>query len=56
VTFHLLCRVKQILNPLELPFLSVDVVWMKDVLVPNGSFGSTALYVMGGLMYPADEF
>jgi hypothetical protein len=50
--FHLLRRVKQILHPLELPFLSVNVVWAKDVLVPSWSFGSTALYVMGGFMYP----
>jgi hypothetical protein len=32
--FHILHRGKQILHPLGLPFLLVDVIWVKDVLVP----------------------
>jgi hypothetical protein len=53
--FHLLCRGKWIVHPLELPFVLVDVVWVKHVLAPNWSFGSTVLFVMGGFMYPVDK-
>jgi hypothetical protein len=37
LVFHLLCRGKQIVHPLELHFLLVYVVWVKDVLVPKWS-------------------
>jgi hypothetical protein len=36
-------------------FLLVNVVWVKDVLFPSWFFQSTAIYAMGGLMYPADK-
>jgi hypothetical protein len=54
LVFHLLHRGKQIIHCLELCFLLICVVWVKDALVPSWSFGSTVLYVMGGSMYPVD--